>query len=280
MLSLSDYESVLAVAEERHFARAARRLGITQPALTARLRRIEDEIGTPLFIRGRSGVTPTDAGTAFLDGAQRVLDTAAATASAARSAASGLGAVLRIGITQIAADQIVVPCLSAFRRAHPDARVLLSEGTTAGLERALEQSAVDVAFIHPPLHAPGLSQRTLHSVALVQHNFNADGANRPAVRYPRHEAPVLMGEFERQMSDETEKFTPMEADTAIGAMVLSMAGYGTAILPAGYRALGTEAGATENDDLVLETCLAWRSLDRRPVLRTFIDLAVAATAST
>ncbi len=55
MLALQDYRAVVALLEERHFGRAARRLGVTQPALTARLRRIEDGLGARLFERGRAG---------------------------------------------------------------------------------------------------------------------------------------------------------------------------------------------------------------------------------
>ncbi|HIC81626.1 MAG TPA: LysR family transcriptional regulator, partial [Kiloniellaceae bacterium] len=76
MAALQDYRCVIALLDARHFGRAAERLGVTQPALTARLRRLEAELQVRLFERGRSGVEPTAAGLVFAEGAQRVLDAA------------------------------------------------------------------------------------------------------------------------------------------------------------------------------------------------------------
>ncbi|WP_375594575.1 LysR family transcriptional regulator [Algihabitans albus] len=58
MLSLTDYRSVIALYEERHFARAAQVLGVTQPALTSRLRRVEEQLNVRLFDRGRGESDP------------------------------------------------------------------------------------------------------------------------------------------------------------------------------------------------------------------------------
>ena len=279
MTSFLDHEAVIALFEERHFGRAARRLEVTQPALTARLRRLEAAIGTRLFERSRSGVAPTAAGLAFVEGARRVVDAAAEALDAARAARSGFGLTLRIGVTQIAAYQVVVPCLAAFRRAHPKARLRLIEGTSASLERDLEQNVVDAAFLHPPLHAPGLSTRVLYGFPLVRRNGHADGAGLPPIRYPRHEAPVMMGEIERRSQDAGEDPAPLaqvEADTAIGALTLSLAGYGPAILPADFPAFGSAAQeATPFGDLTLETSIAWRTLDRRPAIKALLDCARA-----
>ena len=74
MLTIVDCETVLALHEERHFSRAARRLGVTQPALTSRLQRIEHMLETRLFERNRRGVQTTPAGIALVEGARKTLD--------------------------------------------------------------------------------------------------------------------------------------------------------------------------------------------------------------
>ncbi len=279
MTSLQDHEAVIALFEERHFGRAARRLNVTQPALTARLRRLEAEIEARLFERSRSGVEPTAAGIAFVEGSRRVLDATSEAVEAARAARSGFGLTLRLGTTQIAAYQVVAPCLAAFRRAHPMARLSLIEGTTASLERDLEQNVIDAAFVHPPLHAPGLSSRVLCSFPLVRQSGHPEGEGRPLVRYPRHEAPVLMGQIERSGHDEegaADGFPQVEGDTAISVLTLSMAGYGPAIIPADFPAFGSsfdvEAPKTE---LSLQSCIAWRTLDRRPIIKALLSFAKA-----
>ena len=281
MLALQDYRAVVALLEERHFGRAARRLGVTQPALTARLRRIEDGLGARLFERGRAGVTPTAAGLAFAEGARRVLDAAAEAAGAAQSALQGFGETLRIGMTQVAAYQVVAASLAAFRRAQPRAQVRMIEGTTAGLEAKLEQREIDVAFLHPPLHASNLSERPLASARLLR--IDADGGGRagPLVRYPRAEAPVLMGRLGRAEDDGLPDGlwgAQGEADTILGAIVLSQAGYGACVVPADFphAALHAANPAAQRNLGRLETSIAWRSLDRRPVVASLIEAAVAA----
>lgn len=278
MPDLLDHAAAVALFEERHFGRAARRLGVTQPALTARLRRLETAVGARLFDRDRSGVTPTAAGLAFVEGARQTLASAEAALEAARAAQDGFGIVLRIGFTQIAAHQVMAPILARFRKAHPTARLTLSEGTTDSLERDLEQGSIDVAFLHPPLHAPGLSARRLCRASLVCSDYHPDGLARPPVGVPRHKAPVLMGEVDRlwgRMAAAADPAPAVDADTLVGSLVLSAAGYGPAIVVEGFPDFGfEEIGRRATGELALETAIAWRALDRRPAVRALIDAKV------
>lgn len=283
MLALLDYESAVAIAEEGHFGRAARRLGMTQPALSSRLRRIEEALDVRLFDRDRGGVRLTPAGEQFLEGAERVLVAAKEAAESAQNAQAGLGQTLRIGMTQVAAYQVVIPALSAFRALHPHARLRLSEATTAFLERQLEQSRIDAAFLHPPLHAPGLSDRKLTSVRLSRFDAIPDtGKPRPMIRFPRSEAPVLMAELGRFEPDYAGPFPEAEADTMLGAIVLSRAGFGPFVAPQDYPSPfeKTEACLVSSPtSLELETSIAYRSMDRRPLLRELVNETCKAVAA-
>lgn len=283
--SLPDHQAVVALLEERHFGRAARRLGVTQPALTARLRRLEAELGGRLFERGRRGVEPTAAGLAFAEGARRVIDAASEAVAAARAAQSGFGLTLRLGATQIAAYQVLPKCLAAFRRAHPQARLRLREGTSASLERDLERNLLDVAFLHPPIHAPGLSERTLARTSFALRLGAPDGADRPVIRYPRDEAPVLMAELDRTLSAPGDAFDvapAAEGESVIAALALSAAGYGPAATPADFPAFGALGGdpveAPDLSAVVLHTSVAWRSLDRRPAVKALVAAARSVAA--
>ena len=275
MFALQDYNAVVAISEARHFGQAARRLGVTQSALSVRLRRIEERLGARLFERDRSGVTPTAAGLAFTDGARRVLDTAEDASRAAVDASQGFGETLRIGMTQLAAHQVVGPALKALRAARPQTRVRLTEGTTAGLEARLEQRQIDAAFLHPPLHASDLSARALTSCALVRLDA-AGGTGRAMIRYPRAEAPVLMGRLGRE-DDELGRAPQGEADTMLGAVLMSAAGYGACVVPPDFP---HPAVAAQRDSATaqgkLTTSIAWRSRDRRAVLQSLIEAALNA----
>lgn len=277
MFALTDYESVIALAEEAHFGRAARRLNVTQPALSSRLRRIEEALDVRLFDRDRGGVALTPAGEQFVEGAERVITAAAETAQSARNAHKGFGQTLRIGTTQLAAYQIVIPSLTAFRAEHPSARIKLYEGTTASLEKRLEQGAVDVAFLHPPLHAPGLSETFLLTAPMAIFDGAPDPqARRPLVAYPRAEAPVLMGALGRQTTDGNGEFPAAEADTMLGAMILSRAGFGPFACALDYPSFFERTFAcldTTKTELTLDTSIARRALDRRPMIESLIKAA-------
>src|ERR1700758_4112561 len=89
----------VAVAEELNFSRAARRLRMAQPPLSAAIRQLEAELGTNLFIRSSREVTLTDAGRVLLDGARRTLAEAERTVVAARRAGAGEIGSLRVGFS-------------------------------------------------------------------------------------------------------------------------------------------------------------------------------------
>ncbi|MEM6491296.1 MAG: LysR substrate-binding domain-containing protein, partial [Pseudomonadota bacterium] len=221
-------------------------------------------------------------GALFIEGAERIVATAGETARAVRAAQDGVGQTLRIGMTQTAAYQVVASALSAFRDRHRRAAVRLFESKTAELERRLEQNALDVAFLHPPLHAPGLTEKTLAQTPMTRVDFADPRATaRPTVAYPRSEAPVLMGVLARSEDDETGDFPAAEADTMLCAMVLSRAGYGRCVLPGDYAYSAVRPAAMEDavqTEFLLETAIARRSLDRRPIIRDLVDCAVAAGA--
>ena len=282
MFALTDYESVIAIAEEAHFGRAARRLNVTQPALSSRLRRIEEELGVRLFDRDRGGVSVTPAGEQFVEGAERVITAAEETAQSARNAQAGLGQTLRIGVTQVAAYQIVIPTLADFRVHHPHARIKLHEGTTASLEKRLEQGMIDVAFLHPPLHAPGLSETFLLSTPMALFDGEPDPMQRkPMIAYPRSEAPVLMGALGRQANEGNGEYPAAEADTMLGAIILSRAGFGPFAATADYPSPFEKTEhclALADTGLTLETSITRRLLDRRPMIETLIKSAASAAA--
>lgn len=88
-VSLSQIQYFVAVAEEGHVGRAAQRLYVAQPAVSRQIRALEDEIGTPLFVRTPRGMTLLASGRVFLDRARRILAAVEDAASAARSVGSG-----------------------------------------------------------------------------------------------------------------------------------------------------------------------------------------------
>ena len=127
----------LAVAEERNFTRAAERIPIAQPAISQQIRRLESELGEPLFVRDRRGIRLTAAGQALLPHA-RAMVADAAHARQAVSALSGLLAgQLAFGFVQPLPDRRLPGLLGAFHREHPGIELRLLEDETDALLAAL-----------------------------------------------------------------------------------------------------------------------------------------------
>ena len=157
----------VAVAEDLHFRRAAERLNITQPALSQRIRVLEEEVGTDLFERDRRHVALTPAGVAFLEPARTAVASANAAKAQALRAVRGEVGRLRLGFTVIAFYGVLPEAVRLFRSGYPDVAIELVEMNSPALEAALEAGEIDLGVLHPPLAAPGLVIRPLPDQRLV-----------------------------------------------------------------------------------------------------------------
>ena len=140
----------LAVAEERHFTRAAAKIGIGQPPLSQQIKDLEAEIGASLFHRVAHGAELTTAGEAFLHAVKEMPTLAERATKAARRAARGETGSLRVGFTASAAFNAVVPsAIRAFRRAYADVELMLEEANTTRLVAGLQEGSLDAVFLRP-----------------------------------------------------------------------------------------------------------------------------------
>ncbi|MFJ3023202.1 LysR family transcriptional regulator [Streptomyces tendae] len=141
-----------AVAEELHFTRAAERLYVSQPALSKQIRALERQVGAELFRRDRQGVTLTEAGTALLPHARRVLadwTEGAAAVEAARAARRG---TLVVGMSTSPGRDGLLPAIrSRFTAAHPEAVLRLRQVTWEDPTAGLADGTADVAYVWLPL---------------------------------------------------------------------------------------------------------------------------------
>lgn len=159
----------VAVAEQQHFTRAARVLGIGQPQLSQQIQQLEREIGTALFVRLPRGVALTPAGHALFDDAQHILREAQQATERARRVARGEQGRIRVGMINSAPFHPLVPrVIREFRRRYPEVALSLEERTTPGLAAAVRNETVDVAFVRPLLDsAEGLCTEPVLDEPLV-----------------------------------------------------------------------------------------------------------------
>jgi DNA-binding transcriptional LysR family regulator len=137
----------VAVAEERSFVQAARRLHLAQPALSKQVHNLESELGVTLFHRLPRGVRLTPAGESFLGHARTTLEAAGRAVTSAREAGKN-GAELTFAHGELAVyTAIIEDLLAAFRDAHPEAQVHVSSKSDADTFQALREGQVDVASV-------------------------------------------------------------------------------------------------------------------------------------
>jgi DNA-binding transcriptional LysR family regulator len=142
----------LAVAKERHFTRAAERLGIKQPPLSMQIRQLEDELGTPLFHRLTRGVELTEAGEVLFEQAERLLQQVDQLKADVQSRARGETGLIRIGFAGATYFHPLIPALAmAFRERYPEVVLSSEASNTPRLSAALRAGEIDVAFVRPPV---------------------------------------------------------------------------------------------------------------------------------
>lgn len=160
-MELRDLRNFVVLAETLHFGRAAERVALSQPALSASIRRLEDELGGRLFERSRRGVRLAPLGTAVLPRARAAV---AAADEAARAAAEALRpdeGTVRLGVIPTVAPFWLPRFLPAYRRRRPGIEVVVVEGTSEDLAPRLLSDEIDLAIgtlpvCHPKMAAEGL----------------------------------------------------------------------------------------------------------------------------
>ncbi|WP_308012372.1 LysR family transcriptional regulator [Actinacidiphila acidipaludis] len=151
----------VAVAEERHFGRAAARLHMSQPPLSRAIKQLEAECGALLFTRSPSGVTLTTVGAVLLDEARALLDHADRVRVRV-GAAVGL-ANLTVGILGDGTDPGVSRLAAAYRRQHPGIDIRIRDTDLTDPTCGLRAGLVDVALTRAPFDETALTVRALRS---------------------------------------------------------------------------------------------------------------------
>jgi len=146
-VELRHLEYFVAVAEERHFTRAAERLRVAQSGLSASIRALERELDAELFVRHTRRVDLTDAGRALLVEAHRTLASAAAARDAVDAVRGLLRGRLTVGSEQCLGVIDLPPVLAAFRRAHPGVEIRLRYAGSGHLVEQVRLGRLSLAFV-------------------------------------------------------------------------------------------------------------------------------------
>ncbi|MDC7335284.1 LysR family transcriptional regulator [Streptomyces lydicus] len=271
----------VAVAEELHFGRAAARLHMSQPPLSRAIKQLETEVGATLFDRSSAGVTLTPVGAVLLDEARSLLDQADRVRL--RVAAAAGSATLTVGILGDSTDPGASRMARAYHRRHPRVEVRIREADLTDPTCGLHAGLVDVALTRGPLDETGLTVRVLRADPvgallraddpLARHSSLklADLADRRWFRFPEGTDPVWQSYWN---GGEPREGPVVRAVQECRQAVLWNGTVGMTLLnhePA--------AGLTVVPLIDMppsRVVAAWNEGDTNPLIRSFVQTAIAA----
>jgi DNA-binding transcriptional LysR family regulator len=284
--------SFVTLAEELHFVRAAARLGVTQPALSQQIARLEESLSVRLFERTKRRVALTDAGQVFLTDALAILRQFEQAAMGARRAAKGQVGRLTIGFVEASPFNVLPRLVSRLSQELPEVSLILQEMVTEEQIEALRSGRIDVGLLRPMFNEPSFGKLPLlresylvalpathplarsESVALSalrEERFIVTPARKRRYVESRFRAAFKRAGFEPQVAQEV-----LQLHTMIG---LVGGGIGVALVPHSVSRLDLEGVVyrplRDKDAPFAELVAAW-SIDREtPVLRRFLTIAQA-----
>nr|WP_240979737.1 LysR family transcriptional regulator [Streptomyces sp. HNM0574] len=282
--------SFVAVAEELHFGRAAKRLQMAQPPLSQQIRQLEKELGVPLFERSTRSVRLTSAGEAFLAPVRTVLEDLDIATRVVRAAGRGEYGRVRVGFAGASSHTALPRLTRAVRAAHPGIELVMRGQTYAN--RALSRVAdgsLDLGFVRLPVAQPGVETRVIgeeemvcalpadHRLARQERIAVADLADEPFVTFPANTGSSLRdiglqaceaaGHRPRIVQEAPDSYTIL-ALVAMGVGVTLTLTSCMHIQQTGlvYRPLA-------GPPVVLQAALAWRRDNPSAALRSVLDVA-------
>jgi LysR family hydrogen peroxide-inducible transcriptional activator len=264
-MTLTELRYLVALADQRHFGRAAEFCNVSQPTLSTQIRKLEDELGIALFERGNRSVVPTPVGERVIAEARQVLNGASRLRDIAGAARSLLAGPLSLGIIPTLSPYLLPWLLSPLRAMFPALELNLVEDQTAVLLRALSDYDLDAALLALPVDAPDAEQQPLFDEAFylacpADHPL----AHRDRVRMTEIETASLMllseGHCLRDQAIALCSQPSIDPGFRTASLTtlrhLVAAGYGCTLLPA-------LAGAAETDARITLVPLAEDNARRR-----------------
>lgn len=294
-MELRQLRQFVVLAEEGSFSIAAQRLCMAQPPLSVAIRKLEEEIGHALFVRGSRGVRLTAAGEAALQAARRCLEAAVQIKAVAQLAEAGDSGRLRIGFSGSVTVRLLPKLVQTFSERHKAVHLDLSEGTNLELLTRVEAGELDIGLVRLPTSRPpelrfqeiekdrfclalpkGHALLRMPSIALS----HLEGL--PFIAY----APSPVGGLHAAVSQILQKVgvAPHVAQEAVQVQTvlgLVASGLGVAMVPEANTPYQRSSGAVFRPiaDLPPEAgigiALCYHSRSENPVIERFLDMSKA-----
>jgi len=278
--------SFAVLAELLHFGRAAARLHVSQPAISKRIKSLEEKIGGALLVRNRRGVTLTPAGVMFYKDSRRIMRDMDIAYEAARGASSGEMGKLRLGVGMSTVHSLVPRALLKFREARPGVEIEVADMSTLDQIEALIAGRLDVGFVRLPVHHPQLAVRKVLTERLTIAT-SVKFAGPVTMKGIQEQAFILI---DRGVSAtyhdhcislcDRSGFAPRivyEANDIFTILNLVSAGIGVSLVPRAARAMqiaGVKFAPVHDKYAAWDIGMAWNKKLESPVIRKFAEIVL------
>lgn len=240
-MELTHLKYFMAVAEELHFGRAAKRLNVSQPPLSQQIMKLEDELGVKLFRRSSRVVELTEVGKFFMEEVKAILNRVALMEERMARISSGQSGTLAVGFNEPVLNTVLPKAVDKFRRRYPEVELQLFEMKTPAQLTALHNREIQLALLRPY----GFDLTGLQSLLLYQEHYLLalpEGHKLLAydeialsmlekeeiIMFARRTSPVLFDDIVRVLN-----FPAIRQEAANKATILALvkAGLGVGIVP-------------------------------------------------
>ena len=286
----------LAVAEEQHFGRAAKRLGMSQPPVTEQIQVLEQALKVKLFERSRRGAQLTPVGAALLPAVQKLAEQLERLDVAVREAVHGQTGLLTIGAISSAMLDTLPALIDHLKAAYPQLTISVTEIDSADAVPALERGDVDLAFarlegeLGPSIRSMPLKQDRL-AVALPRAHALAEAprvrlaalADEAFVMFARKVSPVYYDSL--IATCRTAGFSPRvlhQVRTVSSQIAFVGCGQGIALVPASLKKAAPDnvvVRPLKESVSVVTTAMAWSTTRENPMVANVIAALSAGKAT-
>ncbi|MFB0713921.1 LysR substrate-binding domain-containing protein [Buttiauxella noackiae] len=289
-IDLRQFRYFLAVSEELNFSRAASRLHISQPPLSRQIRQLEDQLGVPLFLRSKTGVTLTEAGHAFLPEVKRTLLQAEKAIAVVKEMRSNIGGKFVVGYTTVFERSAIPDVTENLCQRFPAWQIHTAGNHSINLVREVKKGTMDAAFIGLHTDVQGLAfEKLLDDPLVVALPTGHKLAHKRLISFDSlRDEPIFW--FERRLNpgfyDYCQAFfhkidfrphiipEPQDHHIMLG---LIAEGKGIALVPSSLQCI-TRQGVIfrklkeETHHLTMGIGVVWSKQNPSPVLQAFLEL--------
>jgi DNA-binding transcriptional LysR family regulator len=297
-MELRQLRYFVALAEERHFGRAAARLHIAQPGLSQQIKALERSVGAVLFDREVRPLALTDAGARLLPHARTVLEAVSRAAEATGGAPPQPGPILKVGITAIGDYPEFARLIDSFMVREPDVDIRILPSMPDALVESLTRRSIDVGVAHQPLDWPEdtdrprylrLGEQEMLMVLPSDHRLASHDRIRRedllkervigipqdlAPKFTKHAIRVLFGVFPHPLATEVPEAVDRDARFRLVAEGKGLAGIA---VPANSELQPDRDGVVfrrvADPPALIEYGLVWLEVNASPTTLSLVEIA-------